>query len=551
MKKALLLLLLSTIFLSCEDCLSTLETFASSDYALIKLGAIRNNPYSLKNMQKAYSQLKDSIFFSEGANDMVKATHLYVRFLPKNEREYFYLKYVLKLVLFNYPLDRVVEQPGNVYVDVSTNGFSWQYTKVPYDFVFPKEIQYEVLDELYMPMETNEVQAKSSSKIGMDEWHALLHEAIKVSGNNHSEFPANSSKSGWTGGKDPYPIYVSVTAWDDTLKQQLPIKDVQVRLNYFTSWDIAYTSDYGSALFLKYFIYEGSNISVSWENENEWAIRNGTGDIAGAFAYPIPTTSYSSTAINITQGHPSLFHATLHRAAYHFYNNSEGVIAPKYSNAPSEFHYVPEKYPNMGSFSRLIIAAHTSSGISTTYSQLMPNINSTGYYNMSVYKYKNNQLLTTMDWFAITTHEIAHLSHLFNDPLSLTEQDSYLFETWATAVETWFTNQEYQSNGLTNFKWKNNYQDLDSTSYSFKKGYNPLFIDCMDSENQHFSCYYCPFDAVWWYTLEQIQDCLHNMGNQSLQSLDIVKSRLYNNYENDSKAYLDTLFNYYKQARQQ
>ena len=53
----------------------------------IHIGERLENPYSVKNMLKAYANLKDQPIFSGLTESDIKTTHYYVRFKPANEED--------------------------------------------------------------------------------------------------------------------------------------------------------------------------------------------------------------------------------------------------------------------------------------------------------------------------------------------------------------------------------------------------------------------------------------------------------------------------------
>lgn len=82
----------------------------------------------------------------------IEATHLYVRFLPKDSVELETLIRDTTLTLFPFPLDYELTE-GERYIDSTLigNDFTWLYTRVPIGYTSAIN-QYEVIDELYMPM---------------------------------------------------------------------------------------------------------------------------------------------------------------------------------------------------------------------------------------------------------------------------------------------------------------------------------------------------------------------------------------------------------------
>lgn len=120
---------------------------------MMKLGKKLENPYSLSNMKKAFaltSRLKSSAV-------NLQPTHLYVRFLPETTEEMAILVEDTLLKLYDYPFDYEIIKDGQYYHDPSIplDKFTWLYTVVKPDYVFPK-VKYEILEEIYIPKESEE-----------------------------------------------------------------------------------------------------------------------------------------------------------------------------------------------------------------------------------------------------------------------------------------------------------------------------------------------------------------------------------------------------------
>lgn len=122
------------------------------------LGEQKENPFSVENMQIALDSLIANIENVEGGvnlksakNIEIKATDLYVRFLPKDSIKYSMLESDTTLKLFDIPLDYDVEQLGDYYYDSTlTTPYTWQYTTVKPDYIAPIGIEYEILSELFI-----------------------------------------------------------------------------------------------------------------------------------------------------------------------------------------------------------------------------------------------------------------------------------------------------------------------------------------------------------------------------------------------------------------
>ncbi|QCK16253.1 hypothetical protein [Mangrovivirga cuniculi] len=149
-----LCLFATLVFNSCQD-----EDILKKDEKENIFGKKLKNPYAVENMKKAWENVKPELsqsgrFNLEGVN--ITTTHYYVRFSPKDSIELDLLLQDSLLELYTYPLDRERTFSGETpYHDPSIplDQPTFQYTVVLADYKFP-EIEYEVLDNLFLPDET-------------------------------------------------------------------------------------------------------------------------------------------------------------------------------------------------------------------------------------------------------------------------------------------------------------------------------------------------------------------------------------------------------------
>lgn len=139
----------------------------------IVLGDRLENPYKTENVSKALS----SLYPTKADRVEVKATDLYVRFLPSGKEQYERLEQ-MGLELVDHPLDYDIAVEGDWYHDpqVPENNVTWQYAVVPTDFEFPGDIEYELIDECYI------IDSQKTRADGID-WDAVEQEAYRITGN--------------------------------------------------------------------------------------------------------------------------------------------------------------------------------------------------------------------------------------------------------------------------------------------------------------------------------------------------------------------------------
>ena len=144
-------------------------------HGMIELGEKLEDPYTVENMQEAVA----SLYPTRAGGVSIKATDLYVRFLPKTEEEYaLLLSKGLKLT--DHPVDYRIVKEGDYYHDpeISENAITWQYAVVSKDFDFPAGVRCEILDECYLSENDPVTRAES----GID-WDAVEAEAYRLTGN--------------------------------------------------------------------------------------------------------------------------------------------------------------------------------------------------------------------------------------------------------------------------------------------------------------------------------------------------------------------------------
>ena len=183
----------------------------------ITLGTKLENPYSVKNMRKAYENIKTQNLKNRTSSENVDivATHLYVKFIPKTENELDIVKRDSTLVLYDYPLDYEIGK-GDVYRDpnVPKSQPTPQYCAVDINYQFTSKVEYEIIEELYIPDEDSD-ENKASRSLGLSQnfIDQLVDEALIITGNLDEEASKNSINARRTSWRPAGTIKV----WDDNL----------------------------------------------------------------------------------------------------------------------------------------------------------------------------------------------------------------------------------------------------------------------------------------------------------------------------------------------
>lgn len=124
------------------------------------LGKKRENPYSLKNMQKAVNIVSNTAKRGVLKKTKLKATHYYVVFLPENEKHMNTLRKIVdseKYVCRSHPMDYEVIQHGAEYKDKRTKDINFPvlYASIPVSDPMPN-VPYEKLEDLYLTNNDND-----------------------------------------------------------------------------------------------------------------------------------------------------------------------------------------------------------------------------------------------------------------------------------------------------------------------------------------------------------------------------------------------------------
>ena len=171
--RLLLLTLIGIMFYSCQkedeillnNSLSSSKELANNHEGNIILGKKLENPYSVKNMRKALESLKKKVKNKstlKGESE-IEVTDYYVKFKIENDEQH-NLLIADSLDLSIIPLDYEIEQEGDYYIDENSvsEQSQWLYTSVKKDYKFHSDIEYEIIEELFL-IEDSEEDGKNKS----------------------------------------------------------------------------------------------------------------------------------------------------------------------------------------------------------------------------------------------------------------------------------------------------------------------------------------------------------------------------------------------------
>lgn len=466
-------------------------------------------PYSVSNLRKALQNVSPETRAAIPEESIV-TTHYYVKFSPKDEAELSILKNNPKLILSEYPLDREVLVDGCSYhdpelpEDVPTYQYSTieaTYWKALSDTL---SVVHEVLIEAFMPdYYDEEVETRLGQDIDPGALEELMAEAYRMTGQEYE--PKTKAAKWFPNGR--------ITAYDDLVGGQVPIKKVRVRGTHLLKVREGLTDDNGYYSFEHSFQSKAS-MKIVWESDR-WDIRDG--DIGQAY-FNGPTIKGTWNVDIANDDSKALRYAAIHRAAWRVeYGNNGGLERPLVS----------------GGANKKKIAYNHDKDKSFTgkyYCEIWLNVGP----DIKIMGMSNGKRRTPSEIFETTSHEYGghwvHYSNHANFPLT----SNLIRESWACCAAYILTKQEYSELNVLNKLESPVILNVDGkvvelvTPKTYNRqmripgenNYTPIFIDFIDNSNQRL--YYKGFG---YDNYEQYpDDVIHDVPVTILQ--DIVLNNL-------------------------
>lgn len=491
------------------------------------------NPYSLSNMRNSLSYIKNknpNSSFTELANFNINASHLYIKFKPRNEEDEFLLKSDSTMYLFDYRLDCEYKDE---YLDNRkpiNDSIPDYYTSIPINKEIPN-IPYEIIDELYIPEQDNyfndteEIEKYLITYLvnnKTDLFNHLIFDAFVKTNNEEEVIEQGSTETQrWFFGKKWRPkgiigIFDNVDGQKAngsfTKGELVPLNGAQVLMRQWFTVDSGITNQYG--YFETGTVRGHARYIIQWERHN-YSIRSGW---FGQAELRGPKLKGQYWFHNIIGGEQE-YYGTIHRGAHHYYYRNIGTLRRP-----------PEK-----SFWRkqIKIAAYlTNEGTSYNvhYVQIIPG---QPWPTITLKKYED----ATDAVIGTTIHELAHSTHARHAGMNhFIGSESRMKETYAQTIEWQLTGNLYRER-FSSYIFENNYQ---FKTPSNDPKYTSLMVDLIDNFNQRiaYNNYIYPLDNVNGYSIKQIEDKV--MDNKTFYSF---KSALRDTYTNPTENNLDELFN--------
>ncbi|HBS12242.1 MAG TPA: hypothetical protein DEO36_06835 [Flavobacteriaceae bacterium] len=551
MKNIINLLLMLTVFILLLNCekeenfeTNILQegTIESPDY-IFDLGKKLENPYTVKNMQKAYQNLlsnKNSNFTKTGASK-IQTTHYYVRFLPKDDIEKEVLQDKDELMLFDMPLDYELEEGvGGAYHDpsISEGKITWQYTVVSLDYQF-RNIKYEKLADLFLQDDEDE-KGNIKNKLSTDFWYELEDEALRITGNQDDDDSEDSNivyrrRKWYPSGRIIYEDNTTATS------RNIPLQGAKIIVKRWFKWKSAITDVNGNFRVGK-FRSKKVKCAIKWERK-DWDIRSGSYGQAWYSFESLRRGSNWNITIRESSTPRNWLYASIHRGALHYFYsyNTYGIRKPY-----NKWIFLKR---------RLHLGAKYKRGRAHYF-----DFNKAWWSSpVAIYSQGNNgTVYDSRELFATTIHELAHVSHweigysTGQYVIDALADDPFLPESWAVGVEHTITNRVYSATivGANNFPLDFDRQDWTLREIqTSSEGYTPIVIDMIDDINQSTTRIggtidnNRPNDRVSGYSLSELEDALPS----SLGSWWTWRTKIREKYNNPTEGdALDYLFREYR-----
>lgn len=320
MKRLFFYVFLFMAFVSCVTDTTEIDRLSQENTRSVVLSKTRTvedgytvlpNPYALEVMQQVYDTYSSR-------RVVLDETHLYVRFLPQDSLQLASLYDDYDLELFDFPLDIELEE-GEEYIDSSIpeGGFTWQYTTVDYDFEFPEDIEYEILEECYIPYDDEEIiVTREGTTIDVEE------AAFELMGYEiEDEVETRASKVHPEG---------TIRVFDNSpgVNDYVPVKGVKIRCHRIVKWSTTYTDEDGHYVMDSKFRFR-THYAIVFDNCKDFDIWGNWLNIAKA-NYNMGWHSKYGHSRDIDRGSEAWKWCAINNAGYDYYKMCEqtGILKP-------------------------------------------------------------------------------------------------------------------------------------------------------------------------------------------------------------------------------
>lgn len=379
---------------------------------------------SIKNMNAAYNSLKSKD--NDYPDYKIKTTHLYLRFLPKDENELDILREDSTRIWYEYPMHFKIAKKGSYYHDpnLPDNQITWQYVVLSIENEIP-DIKHEIIAELCI----NKEKEMKNNNQNCEFFDCLLNEAKRLS--DHKD--KNNLKS-------------TNASWIPSGNLKVdgkPIEGIEVRAKNGLHVETGYT-DYKGDFTVGGTFTSDVEYSVNWERY-QFSIRAGYDGKQAIFVAPSET--YDEWKVTLNSSGWDRYYARIFRGAHHYYyKNISGLNRPP-----------------QNSFWESKIKINACNGT-----------NDGGTFNSNtitgkIYIYELSTNLSC-DVFGTVIHELTHGAHWdYNKSLFHNDIPIEMKEKWAVGIQWYITRYFEDASYLPNYHgvYTDLVQDLNDMYYGY------------------------------------------------------------------------------------
>ncbi len=376
------------------------------------LGAKIPNAYTPEVMRQAWEELKSTNKSLSTEEPDFTATHLYIRFAPRDSADVMTLEGDTTIMFTNIPMDYEVEAIGDYYHDPALPDSvpTYMYCSVKVGQELP-DIPHETLSELFLMEETNvydDAADGSENKSVNTIWEELERKAREIVGIEDQAEEDGTNKSKWRpGGRILY---------EDTELGTIPLEGVPVRIQFGFVTHQCCTDANGHFTFSKR--RSRVSYSIKWRRD-EFHMRE-KGHPLQVAESTLRRNAKSRVEHTLVKGYDSWLYASVFRGAHSFFYNygRYGISKPKERNLAIKF------------------SSETSgNAVSECRRLALPLI-----ADVVVYYKKLN---SSRDIFHATFHEVAHRTHRLCDKKAYSNCGKIVRETWARGAAWYATYKTY------------------------------------------------------------------------------------------------------------
>lgn len=508
MKKITLYIALASLLAaSCSDAIEQYETETSNSQPMKRditsedetkyadegeptvLGEQLPIPYTIENMISAYKSLIAEPE-KEGNRSVtpvnIRSTHKYIKFNPATEDD---LEALLQsdLILYDYPLDKEVLVAGKFYhdPDVPADQPTPQYATVRNETVLPAGINYEVLQEVYLPEEDTELLGtgnmnykfvyslvqRAENLSGFTPWEPSDYKPWDNIGEPGQWYPNNNPNPGGGGGGTA--IYGTIRIFDTRLNTLIPFEGAKVTAKRGLRTREGVTNANGQYGLDGIPFPYNTNVDFKLHMDRKhFVIKDNQATPSKVVRNNIKSNHWNH---DIMPGYENM-QGHMFRGAYrYFYKDIGGLLRPI---RPS------------GNRSHIVAKNTTKNWQGINY-VAFPYLKIARFQPGSTIEYQSD------DYFSTTVHELAHTTHVISmnaGSIQYSQVSSMLQESWPCAVEWFVTGIEYRERGIQNYgtpyydspnppKFPNRF-GYQTWNLNTSSDYTSLFINLVDNFNE-------------------------------------------------------------------